>query len=205
MSESDKARSGKFLNHEISTKQTNEMIGLARGLIADGHLNDAEIEFLHRWLVASSTIRSHPIFGSLLDRIRDIYEDGFVDEDERVSLSETIQAICASDFELGELFKSSTLPLDDPAPNVDFVGRSFCLTGTFVYGKRSQCEGQIKSLGGLVHAAPKRDTDFLVIGTYATDSWISSTFGRKIETGIDLRERGFPIAIVSEHHWRMFF
>jgi hypothetical protein len=45
------------------------------------------------------------------------------------------------------------------------------------------------------------DTGYLVIGVYATDSWAHSTFGRKIEKAVTLRDRGRRIAIVGEQHW----
>ncbi|MER8413933.1 hypothetical protein [Mesorhizobium sp. M1342] len=34
----------------ISSRQIDELIGLARGLAADGTINKAEIEFLQKWL-----------------------------------------------------------------------------------------------------------------------------------------------------------
>jgi hypothetical protein len=36
---SDDARRGKFLSHEISDRQTTQLIGLAQGVIADGRLD----------------------------------------------------------------------------------------------------------------------------------------------------------------------
>jgi hypothetical protein len=34
-----------------------------------------------------------------------------------------------------------------------------------------------------------------------TDSWALSTFGRKIEKAVTLREKGLPIAIGGERYW----
>jgi hypothetical protein len=42
-----------------------------------------------------------------------------------------------------------------------------------------------------------------VIGEYATDAWQNSSFGRKIEKAVAMREAGSPISIVSEAHWRL--
>lgn len=44
----------------------------------------------------------------------------------------------------------------------------------------------------------------LVIGAYATDSWAHSSFGRKIEKALEIREEGSQISIVSELHWVSF-
>jgi hypothetical protein len=45
---------GEFLNRvggeRISARQFDELIGLARGIGADGMLNQSEVEFLQKWL-----------------------------------------------------------------------------------------------------------------------------------------------------------
>lgn len=79
----------------------------------------------------------------------------------------------------------------------------FCLTGTFMFGRRQDCEAAIAAKGG--EAGPlRRDTNYLVIGEYATDAWIHSTYGRKIEKAVEMRANNLPIAIVSEAHWRQY-
>lgn len=196
----ERARAGQYNKHEVADRQTTQLIGIAQGLIADGHLNDGEIHFLHKWLVANEAVQANPLISLLVQRIDEILADGVIDEDERADLHNTISALTGSDFELGELSKSSTLPLCDPAPDIIFDGNRFCFTGTFTFGRRRDCEQAAidrgASAGGLT-----QKTAFLVIGAYATESWKQETFGRKIEKAVELREAGFPIAIVSEKHW----
>jgi len=40
-----------------------------------------------------------------------------------------------------------------------------------------------------------------VLGTFGSRDWVHTSFGRKIETAIRYRDKGAPIAIVSEDHW----
>jgi hypothetical protein len=47
-------------------------------------------------------------------------------------------------------------------------------------------------------------TNYVVVGTYVTDSWKHSSFGNKILTAVDYRNRGLPISIISEKHWSSF-
>jgi NAD-dependent DNA ligase len=204
MSIQDAARSGMFLERQINDRQVSELVGIARGLVADGELNDSEIEFLHRWLVASGSGRQHPMVGLLLERIRDIYADGWVDETERSDLTDLLVQLSGNDFEIGEALKSTTLPLCDPAPNLEFEGKKFCMTGTFTYGKRSSCEAIVTGFGGTCTSSVSKSTDYLVIGEYATGAWSQSSFGRKIEQAVQLRADGAPIFIVAEHHWRNY-
>ncbi|SFU19204.1 NAD-dependent DNA ligase [Mesorhizobium sp. YR577] len=154
----------------ISSRQIDELIGLARGLAADGRLNQAEVEFLQKWLAANLEISEQPIIHTLYHRINQILNDGVVDEDEHTELIDTLNSFSSHDFELGEVLKSTTLPLCNPAPSPVFNGRLYCFTGTFNYGQRKHCEEAVRDRGGLSGGLSQK-TEFLVIGAYATDSW----------------------------------
>lgn len=189
----------------LDDRQITELIGLARGLIADGHLNDPEIEYLEKWLVASEGVTRNPVIADLVRRISEARADGQIDDDERADLQNVLEKLTGSeDFEIGEALKSSTLPLCVPAPEISFRGRSFAFTGTFVYGSRKDCETAVKERGGTAGSV-RLDTAFLVIGQYASDDWTQSSYGRKIEKAVEYRDtRGQPLHIVSEEHWQSF-
>jgi len=46
-------------------------------------------------------------------------------------------------------------------------------------------------------------TDYLVIGEIGSSNWVHSSFGRKIEKAMELKEKG-RISIVSEKHMQEF-
>ncbi|SEP38072.1 BRCA1 C Terminus (BRCT) domain-containing protein [Rhodospirillales bacterium URHD0017] len=187
----------------ISARQIDELIGIACGIAADGVLNQAEGEFLHKWLVANVTICEQPVIRTLYVRVREALSDGVLDADECRDLLETLNALSNSDFELGEVLKPTTLPLDNPEPVLVFAGRHYCFTGTFSFGPRKACENAVIERGGSCGAVSKK-TNVLVIGAYATDSWKHSSFGTKIIRASELRDAGQPIALVSEKHWTKF-
>lgn len=184
----------------ISDRQVNELIGLAKGIAADGAIHQSEVEFLQTWLAANLAVSGQPLIRTLYDRVTDILSDGVVDDDEKSDLLQTLQAFIAPKTELGEALKATTLPLCDPFPTVSVEGAAFCFTGTFVYGNRRACEAAVIAKGGLAGTLT-RDTRYLVIGTYVTDSWKHSSFGNKILKAVDMRTKRVPIAIVSEDHW----
>ena len=93
------------------------------------------------------------------------------------------------------------LPIDKPAPAVEFSGKTFCLTGKFVFGSTIDCEETITEMGGEVVPMPGQETDYLVIGELCSPDWIHTTFGRSIEKGVELKQQGHPITILSEEHW----
>lgn len=96
---------------------------------------------------------------------------------------------------------SSTLPLCNPVPRVQFQDKSFCFTGKFFFGPRKKCEAVVEERGGFLSGSPSGKTDFLVIGMIGSSDWIHSTHGRKIEAAVELRESGKGISIISEEHW----
>lgn len=184
----------------IASRQIDELIGIARGLVADNSINQAEVEFLRDWLSSNLHISDQPVIRILYQRVTGMLADGIVDDDEKKELLETLNAFSDRESGTGELLKSASLPLDAPAPMLTFQGKRYCFTGTFNYGQRKDCEAAVTAVGASVGSLTQK-TNVLVIGVYATESWKHSSFGNKIMMACDWRDRGIPIAIVAEDHW----
>jgi NAD-dependent DNA ligase len=189
-----------FGRERIDDRQVAEVIGIAHGIIADGTVNQAEIEYLQKWLAARAHVTGNPIVSVLQRRIKQVMADGIVDGDEAKDVMETLAAFAGGDFETGELTRATSLPLCDPAPTMTFYGSPICFTGTFAFGSRKECEAAVIERGALPCSLTMK-TRYLVIGIYATESWSQSAFGRKIERAVDMRGAGKPINIVGEAHW----
>lgn len=196
----DEQKLNRVNSDRLQSRQVDELIGLARGLTADGSINPAEIEFLEKWLVTNLSVSQQPLIATLYDRVRDILADGVADPEECSDLFATLSAFTASEAELGEASKSTSLPLCQPAPQVAFEGMAYCFTGTFSFGQRKQCEEAVVLRGGTGGSLTKA-TNYLVIGAYATESWKHSSFGNKILKAVEMRGAGLPISIISESHW----
>lgn len=185
----------------IAARQIDELIGLARGIACDGVVRQSEAEFLQKWLAANASISDQPVVRTLYQRVNEVLADGVLDSEEAADLLHTLNCFSDRDFELGEVLKSTSLPLCDPPPTpLLFKGQSYCFTGTFNYGSRSLCEGAVAERGGKAGSLTQK-TNVLVIGLYATESWKHSSFGNKILKAVEMRDEGIPIAIVSEEHW----
>lgn len=184
----------------IDDRQVNELIGVAQGLIADEKINQAEAEYLFKWLVANKDATGNPVVGLLFDRVGEYLSDNILGEHEAEELISTLKALSGGDYELGEVQKSASLPLCYPAPQVDFLNRTFCFSGKFVFGDRKACEFAVRALGASSGRLTNK-TNYLVIGAYATESWAHSSFGRKIEKAVSMRGSHLDISIISEDHW----
>lgn len=128
-------------------------------------------------------------------------EDDFLDEDESTELFSILRKIAGEESVIGELAKTTSLPLCNPAPKISFQDRVFLFTGTCVYGTRNECHKATEALGASVSKTVTKSVDYLVLGTYVTDSWKHESFGRKIEKAMEYRETGVPISIITEEHW----
>lgn len=191
----------KFNRKDIQDRQVDTLIGLSKGLTADDKVNQLEAEFLLTWLIQSRQASDNPIIVNLLGKVSSMLEDGFLDNEESQDLLSILRKISGEKSEIGEIAKTASLPLNEPFPAISFENKCFLFTGTFAYGNRKQCQNITEELGAIFSSTVKKSLDYLVLGTYVTDSWAHESFGRKIEKVIQYRDAGVPIAIISEEHW----
>ena len=193
----------RFNRTDVADKQVDTLIGLCKGIVADGVVNQQEAEFLQGWLAANEIqIQSNPVIGTLLSRVNDMLSDGVLDRDEAEDLLAALRSFAGDAPETGEFIKTTELPVNRPEPAIEFGERRFCFTGTFEYGSRRKCVHLVEALGGAHSGTITMALDYLVLGVYVTPSWAHEAFGRKIEKAMYYRdERGRDIAIVSERHW----
>ena len=191
----------RFNRKGIDDRQVDTLIGLSKGLTADGNVNHAEAEFLLSWLIQNRAATNNPIILNLLTRIAATLEDGVLDAEESDELLSILRQISGEQSVVGELGKTASLPINNPTPSIVFPERSFLFTGTCAFGTRKQCEEATEGLGGLNASGVSKSLNYLVLGTYVTDSWVHETFGRKIEKAMTYRNQGVPLVIITEEHW----
>ena len=191
----------RFNRKNIDDRQIDTLIGLSKGLTADGVISQDEAEFLLSWLIQNRAASQNPIIGNLLSKVSTILADGILDADEASDLLQTLRGITGEQSEIGELAKPTTLPVNHPLKPITFPARSFLFTGTFAYGTRRQCQEAVESRGGIIANSVTKSLNYLVIGSYVTDSWAHETFGRKIQKAVEYQIQGVPLIIVTEVHW----
>jgi len=185
----------------VAQRSVDELLGLAKGIIADGEVNEAEATFLVRWLEENYSLASDDfVVQTLGKRIAFMLEDGVIDEEERKELFEILSA--ATGNESKATTASSSLPLDDPKPGVKFFERNFVLTGKFASGTRKFCQGLVQDMGGITQSGVSLQTNYVVIGEIGSRDWKHSSYGTKIMKAIEYREKPKTnIAIISEEYW----
>lgn len=190
----------RFNRKNIQDRQIDTLIGLSKGITADGKVDQSEAQFLHSWLIQNAHSQN-PLVINLLSKISRMLEDGFLDVAESTELLNLLRGFSGDEGEIGEVAKATTLPLCQPAPSILFSTSTFLFTGTCAFGTRKECQEVIETLGGVNAASVSKKLNYLIIGTYVTDSWAHESFGRKIEKAMGYRGNGLPLSIVSEEHW----
>jgi NAD-dependent DNA ligase len=198
---------GQPLNRLYNCKRLNdrtvdELIGLSKGITADGLVNQAEAEFILHWMKKNAAYCQDKIVNSLYARLQDMLIDKHLDHEEQQELLILLKSISGEQFP-SETVEATTafFPLSKPAPPVHFEDQTFCLTGKFAYGPRRICEEVIIERGGGVKSHVSQQVDFLVIGSLCSSDWIHTSYGRKIEAAM---EQFTSIAIIHEDHWAKY-
>lgn len=195
-------RNRAFSAARLNDRRIDELIGVCKGVLADGIVVQEEAHFLQEWLETNREIADHWPANVLYQRICEALADGALDLNEERELLEVLLEVTGGpSIRENVASMSSALPLTKPEPEVIFEQRKFCFTGKFVTGPRRECEIIVLEKSGAVSKTPTKDTHYLVIGLIGSSDWIHSTHGRKIEKAVNMREEGHNICIISEELW----
>lgn len=178
------------------------MVGLVRGVLADGRVSEDEAERLSDWARGNPELATRYPANLLARRLERIFLDGKVDTRERTRLGAMLAQLAENPTGFGGGYPLATdLPVTRPAPEVRFEGKTFVFAGDFAYGPTHACEREVTELGGLCERAVNRRTDYVVIGTIAANEWHQESFGDVVDEVVQYRTRGVPIAVITEEHW----
>lgn len=190
------------ISKNIDNKSMQVLLGICSGIIADQQLNDVEIHYLQTWLRDHETICDKWPASGIHYKIEQILQDGIITAEERQQTLSLLQEITGNYFmETGAAMpESPALPIEKD-PKIEFVNKSFCFTGEFLFGTRATCERAVLKLGAMPLDRVTKKLDFLVIGAYCSPAWSNETYGRKIEKAIETRQTIGRPYIISEKQW----
>jgi NAD-dependent DNA ligase len=179
-----------------------EMVGLVRGVAADGVVSSDEATRLSEWIRANPEPAARWPANILARRLGRIFADGRLDGRERDRLSALLAQVAQNPEGMGRGFPLATdLPISRPEPEVVFEGQTFVFAGELAYGPTRACEREVLELGGMCERTINRRTDYVVIGTLGAADWAQTAFGALVDEVVQYRSRGVPIAVVTEEHW----
>lgn len=185
----------------MAERQTDHLIGLAQGILADGIVNQSEAQVLQDWLRRSRET-GDPHIIRLFEHVEKVLEDGVLDEDESRELRDALLSWTGGGGSDGEEYTTASLPLDPEPRSVHIASNIFVFTGTGTFGTRKAMQKATVDAGGAVERGITIRTNYVVLGTYVTPAWVHQSFGRKIEKAMEYRdEKGTGLSIVHEEDW----
>jgi NAD-dependent DNA ligase len=178
------------------------MLGIVKGVLADGVVNEAEAALLNDWATQHPDATEQWPVNIIKERLDTIFVDGKVSTAERRDLAELLESVVGGKAGIIAGKDAATdLPVDRPPPTFVWADATFVFTGKFAFGPRTACERAVVKLKGAYERSVTKETDYLIIGTFGSRDWVHTSFGRKIEKAVEYREAGAPLAIAAEDHW----
>lgn len=197
--EHGQAPNPRFHQRRLEGRSADELIGLIRGVLADGAVNQAEAEFLEHWMRANANYLQTWPFDQLYTRLVAMLEDGILDHDEERELLDALSSVANPVIrEDGSAAPNESLCDDPPPPTIELSGCRVCFTGKFAADTRRNIEKRAIRAGADVKTAVSGKLDFLVIGACGSRDWIMSAHGRKLEKAAVLKREGHQLHVVAE-------
>lgn len=194
------------LENKLANKRKNKLVeqllGILTGLTADGTLNDLEIQMLDTWLTENSGVSDVWPVSDVWGAVKYAKRGKTISEQDRSDLHATLKKLTNNSF--SDSGSTSTEVIGIPyydGSDVTISGKKICLTGSFLFGSRAECEAASTLAGAKCTSKPSFKLDYLVIGTNVSPDWLHTSFGLKIQDAIGFQDAGSGLKILSERSW----
>lgn len=152
-------------------------------IIEDDDISDKEICELKEWLEKHEELKGYYPFDKIFEVVEHIMLDGLMDANEKQVLLSILNAFINPHTENAE---------------IDFAGKTVCLSGEFNYGSKKQVEDFLVEKGALIAKSVTGKLDVLILGEAGSAAWKYGNYGSKYEKACQLNEKGKTIIIVKE-------
>ncbi|WP_417200550.1 BRCT domain-containing protein [Bizionia sp.] len=186
------------------TTDLQTLQGICHGILADGIINEKEVRDLEKWLEQNSHLSTYYPYDEIRSLMLSIVSDGIIEEEEILILKAFLnQFVNIENKEIANQIDKDTADINISGhctsdPNIDYDGKTFCVTGVLKSGNRSELENLISDLGGIPTRTVTKKTDYLIVGDNGNPAWAFACYGRKVEKALEMRKCGHQICLVHE-------
>ena len=167
-----------------STLSLQILNGILDGIICNKKVNQKEIDNLNIWLKQNDYLKDVYPYDKVLLEVNKVLEDGILTEEESNYILSIFNEIVHPDFNNGE--------------NIDFDGKTFCLTGEFKTATKQEISKKLQDLGAIEKTGVSSKLNYLIIGGVGSDAWKFGKIGGKQAKAQELNEKGANIKIIDE-------
>lgn len=158
--------------------------GILEGIACDKKIVIEEVENLKIWLIKNDYLSGVYPYDKILLIVNKVLEDKILTESEKA--------------ELALSFNEILNPVCSNKKNIELNGKTFCLTGDFKSGTKSEMKQKLENLGAVEKSGVSAKLNYLFVGGLGSDAWKYGNIGGKIAKAQELQEKGSLIQIISE-------
>lgn len=158
--------------------------GIIEGITCDKKIVIEEIKNLKTWLTKNDYLGGIYPYDKVLLAVNKVLEDGLITEKEKEELSLTFNEILN--------------PVCNGVKKIELKGKTFCLSGDFKSGTKSDIKKKLENLGAKEKSGVSAKLNYLFVGGLGSESWKYGNIGGKIAKAQELQEKGSRIEIISE-------
>ncbi len=167
-----------------TTVAYQELKGILKGIHADGLLSVAEASKLHDWIISHEDYFDDSTTINLMNHIEAALEDGVITQKEQDAIFNEFDNILD--------------PIANQKVDVEFEGKTFCLSGDFVHGSKDEVAEYITEKGGLVASGVSKKVSYVVVGDHGSDQYSYDNYGAKVKKALDMQQQGIDINVIAE-------
>ena len=163
--------------------------GILDGIVCNQKVNQKEIENLKIWLNQNDYLKDVYPYDKVLLEVNKVLEDGILTEEESNYI------FC--------IFNEIVNPNFNNDDNINFKGKTFCLTGEFKGASKQDISKKLQELGGIEKTGVSSKLDYLIVGSVGSDAWKFGKIGGKQAKAQELIEKGAKIKIIEEENLKI--
>ena len=164
--------------------------GILEGIVCNQKINQIEIENLKNWLERHDYLKDVYPYDKVFLEVNKVLKDGILTVEE-------------SNYLLG-IFEDIVNPQLSNDEDIDFNGKTFCLTGEFKSATKQEISQIIQDLGGIEKSGVSAKLNYLIVGGVGSDAWKFGKIGGKQAKSQELNEKGANIKIIDEESLKSF-
>ncbi len=167
-----------------STLALQILNGILDGIVCNQKVNQKEIDNLNVWLKQNDYLKDVYPYDKVLLEVSKVLEDEVLTEEESDYILSVFNEIVHPDF--------------NNDGNIDFEGKTFCLTGEFKTANKQEISKRLQDLGAIEKTGVSSKLNYLIIGSVGSEAWKFGKIGGKQAIAQELNEKGADIKIIDE-------
>ena len=166
-----------------STLALQILNGILDGIVCNQKVNQKEIDNLNVWLKQNDYLKDVYPYDKVLLEVSKVLEDEVLTEEESDYILSVFNEIVHPDF--------------NNDGNIDFEGKTFCLTGEFKTANKQEISKRLQDLGAIEKTGVSSKLNYLIIGSVGSEAWKFGKIGGKQAIAQELNEKGAPFSLSS--------